>query len=134
MRKPKGKLVALLAGAVAGPLLTLAALYWKDAYCRLFLDPRLVGRWTSRTGARFVIKFDRVGNMRTDLVLPSEIRREVQEFKVATHATYRIDGDSIIVTSPENGEQVMTYRIERDSLTVGAGSHHSTFRRVPDDS
>ena len=34
MRKPKGKLVALLAGAVAVPLLTLAV-FWKDIYCHL---------------------------------------------------------------------------------------------------
>ncbi len=42
MRKPKGKLVALLAGAV---VVVLVAVSWKDLYCHLFLDPRLVGRW-----------------------------------------------------------------------------------------
>ncbi len=38
----KGKPVALLAGAV---VVVLVAMFWKDIYCRLYLDPRLVGRW-----------------------------------------------------------------------------------------
>ncbi len=40
MRKPKGKLVALLAGAVAVPLLTLAVLFWKDLYWARVRVPR----------------------------------------------------------------------------------------------
>ncbi len=43
MRKPKGKLVALLAGAVVVVLVTVALTFWKDVYCHLFLDPKLGG-------------------------------------------------------------------------------------------
>ncbi len=46
MRKPKGKLVALLAGAVGVVLVAVTAMFWKDVYCHLYLDPRLVGRWS----------------------------------------------------------------------------------------
>ena len=37
MRKPKGRLVALLAGAV---VVVLLAMLWGDIYCHLFLDPQ----------------------------------------------------------------------------------------------
>ncbi len=85
MRNPKGKLVALLAGAVAVPLLTLAAVFWKDVYCHLFLDPRLAGQWTSQAReVRIVIKFDRIGNMRTNLVAPPEIRLRIDGGPVAS--------------------------------------------------
>ncbi len=59
MRKPKGKLVALLAGAV---VVVLVAMSWRDIYCQLFLDPRLVGRWEMTF--RRSVEFDRVGNLR----------------------------------------------------------------------
>ena len=52
MRKPKGKLVALLAGAVAVVLVAVGVMFWKDVYCHLFLDPRLVGRWESISSGR----------------------------------------------------------------------------------
>ncbi len=42
MRKPKGKRVALLAGTVVVVLVAVTAMFWKDLYCHLFLDPQLV--------------------------------------------------------------------------------------------
>ncbi len=63
MRKPKGKLVALLAGAVVVVLVVVTATFWKDVYCHLFLDPRLVGRWR-RDSKPMVLQFDRIGNVR----------------------------------------------------------------------
>ena len=45
MRKPRRKLLTLLVGSAAVVLVAVAAFAWKDIYCHLFLDPRLVGRW-----------------------------------------------------------------------------------------
>ncbi len=42
MRKPKGKLVALLAGAGVVVLMVVGVWFWRDFYCHLFLDHRLV--------------------------------------------------------------------------------------------
>ena len=135
MRKPRGKLVALLAGAVAIPLLTLAVLFWKDVYCHLFLDPELVGRWKSEAhpvpdvvlpGPE--LKFDKVGNVWSTAFKPFGTRPEF--YLDIREGTYRIDGDSLIGTLQENGET--TYRIEEDTLTFG--SSDITYRRVPDDS
>ncbi len=130
MRKPTGKLVALLAGAVVVVLVAVGVMFRKDVYCHLFLDPELVGRWTSQVhGAGIEIKFDRLGNMRTNVVLlPIGMLGDV---KKPTYATYRIDGASLIVTSPERGKKVRIYSIEGDSLTFG--SPDESYRRVPDD-
>ncbi len=85
MRKPKGKLVALLAGAVVVVLVAVVAMFWKDVCCHLFLDPRLAGQWTSQAReVRIVIKFDRIGNMRTNLVAPPEIRLRIDGGPVAS--------------------------------------------------
>ncbi len=64
MRKPKGKLVALLAGAVVVVLVAVGATFWKDVYCHVFLDPRLVGRWerTDPIEPSVFLEFDKVGN------------------------------------------------------------------------
>ena len=135
MRKPKGKLVALLAVAVAMPLLTLAVLFWKDVYCHVFLDPQLVGRWSEARAVPDVgwreLKFDKVGNLLTTTFSPSQARPGLYSQRVQ-ECTYRIDGDSMILTR-ENGESGQAiYRIEGDTLT--SGSSDITYRRVPDDS
>ncbi len=62
MRKPKGKLFALLTGAVVVVLVAVGAMFWKDVYCHLFLDPRLVGQWTSDSDDVRLVEFDKVGN------------------------------------------------------------------------
>ncbi len=84
MRKPKGKLVALLAGAVVVVLVAVTVMFWKDVYCHLFLDPRLVGRW-KHDSDDFVNEFDRVGNL---LWTAHE--------RIAA-CTYRVDGDVLIM-------------------------------------
>ena len=84
MRKPKGKLVALLAGAVA---VVLVAVSWKDLYCHLFLDPRLVGQWTSDSDDVRLVEFDKVGNA-TGI-------NELGEIWI--RGTYRIDGSTLII-------------------------------------
>ncbi len=53
MRKPKGKLVALLAGAVVVVLVAVGAMFWKEIYCHLYLDPQLVGRWEREARPEF---------------------------------------------------------------------------------
>ncbi len=135
MRKPKGKLVALLAGAVVVVLVAVAAMFWKDLYCQLFLDPRLVGRWSQTPGDdnRIVISFDRLGDYRHWVRRPPEMRPAFRD--IATEGNYRIDGDSIVVTAREIGKTVLTYRIDGDTLTFNPpGSAQSIYHRVPDDS
>ncbi len=45
MTTPSRKLLAVTLGAVAvGVVVTLGLGFWRDVYCHLFLDPRLVGR------------------------------------------------------------------------------------------
>ncbi len=72
MRKPKGKLVALLAGAV---VVAVTAMFWKDVYCHVFLDPELVGRWSETRAVRDIggleLKFDKVERER---IVSTEIR------------------------------------------------------------
>ncbi len=141
MRKPKGKLVALLAGAVVVVLVAVTAMFWKDVYCHVFLDPELVGRWSETRAVRDIggleLKFDKVGNVWSTAFKPFGTRPEF--YLDIREGTYRIDGDSLIGTLRENGET--TYRIEEDTLTVLDSSGPETFRRgpqtyhrVPDDS
>ena len=116
--------------------MTVDVLFWKDVYCHLFLDPRLVGgQWHSlvhRHGPGLVIMFDRLGNMTRGLVPSPEADGGAT---YAIYATYRIDGDSLIVTSPEDGEHAWTYTMVGDTLTLDSpGASESTYRRVPDDS
>ncbi len=119
MRKPKGNLVALLAGAV---VVVLVAVSWRDIYCHLFLDPRLVGRWKGG-GIDTLLEFDRVGNV-----------SGVDALNRAT-GTYRIDGSTIILDwSHLEGVTHLPYRIEGDSLMTDLPGFPKTFRRVPDDS
>ncbi len=125
MRKPTGKLVALLAGAVAVPLLTLAVLFWKDVYCHLYhLDPRLVGRWVSDSNP-MVLQFDRIGN-----VVDGELHT----------GTYRIDGTTLIFAWPEEENPNETTYEVGDTLSIEIGEvgevdhARNTFHRVPDDS
>ncbi len=126
MRKPKGKLVALLAGAVVVVLLAVGAMFWKDLYCHLFLDPRLVGRWESDGGDSkpMMIQFDRIGNVRA-------VEGELHT------GTYRIDGTTLILAFPEQeNPNEMAYEVG-DTLSLerdGEDGYRITFRRVPDDS
>ena len=82
MRKPKGKLVALLATAMGVVLVAVGAMFWKDVYCHLLLDPRLVGRWkvaTREAGEKQPNDFglhDMHGNARR--------RRELENLKVGS--------------------------------------------------
>ncbi len=128
MRKPKGKLVALLAGAVVVALLAVVAMFWKDVYCHLYLDPRLVGRWR-RDSKPMVLQFDRIGNVR---LVEGELHT----------ATYRIDGTTLIFVWPEEedpDEKKTTYEVG-DTLSIEIGEvgdvdhARNTFHRVPDDS
>ncbi len=135
MRKPKGKLVALLAGAVVVPLLTLAVLFWKDVYCHLYLDPRLVGRWERAPVAPpLFLEFDRVGNMEFQQDQESRVR-----------GRYRVDGKELTLFS--DGKPVWedhfvvlmvdvdSYRIVGDTWTFDSPRvARGTYRRVPDDS
>lgn len=119
MRKPRGKLVALLAGTVVAVLVVLTAMFWKDIYCRLFLDPRLVGRWKSDN---MVIQFDRIGNVRvTGLDTPRT-------------GTYSIDGDTLIVAFPEEENPNELTSEAGDALSIERGGLQAILRRVPDDS
>ncbi len=128
MRKPKGKLVALLAGAVVVVLVAVVATFWKDVYCHLFLDPKLVGRWR-RDSEPMVLQFDRIGNVR---LVEGELHT----------GTYRIDGTTLIFVWPEEedpDEHELTYEVG-DTLSIEMGevgevdyARHS-YRRVPDDS
>ena len=46
MTTPTRKLLAFTLGAVAvGVMVTVGMVFWKDIYCQIFLDPRLVGKW-----------------------------------------------------------------------------------------
>ena len=128
MRKPKGKLVALLAGAVAVPLLTLAVLFWKDVYCHLFLDPRLVGRWecTELFEPGEFLEFDRIGNT-TFGFLTGSYSAEGSEL------TFFPDGNVSIGDGPKFmlGTDVLPYQLSGGNLLTFSGL---TFLRVPDDS
>ncbi len=117
MRQSKGKLVALLAGAVV--VVLVAVLIWKDVYCHLFLDPELVGRW-KRDSGDIVNEFDRVGIW------------QVTERDRKASGTYRVDGDVLIMEFDRVAVGgTVAYRIEGDILTFDM---HQTYRRVPDDS
>ncbi len=131
MRKPKGKLVALLAGAV---VVVLVAVSWEDVYCHLFLDPRLVGRWerTDPIAPSVFLEFDKVGNMKLE-----------KEWRV--RGRYRVDGKELTLFS--DGKPVWedhfvvlmvdvdSYRIVGDTLTFDSPRvARGTYRRVPDDS
>ncbi len=131
MRKPKGKLVALLAGAVVVVLVAVGAMFWKDIYCHLFLDPRLVGRWESDGGdsKSMMLQFDRIGNVRAVGGEPHT-------------GTYRIDGTTLILAFPEAeipNEMAWAYEVG-DTLSIEVGEvgevdrARITFHRVPDDS
>ncbi len=123
MRKPKGKLVALLAGAVVVVLVAVGAWFWRDFYCHLFLDHRLVGRWNSEAHLFKFVTFDKVGNVQSE------------SLKQTTTGTYLVAGDSLIITWPDEAEpNEMTYRVAGDSLTIERPGVHSVLRRVPDDS
>lgn len=142
MRKPKGKLVALLAGAVVVVLVVVTATFWKDVYCHLFLDPRLVGRWRIQQPPPYykpnyavgsIIKFDRVGNVRlTKIVIRLIPPRGTEPESDANVGTYRTDGNSIDIAWPRVWSVV--YRVEGDTLTLGPPGHDTIYRRVPDDS
>ncbi len=112
MRKPKGKLVALLAGAV---VVVLVVVSWQDIYCHLFLHPELVGRWRSDKDHDLFLQFDRIG--RLQMTWASE-QMNVTE-------TYSIHGSTFGCLSHE-----VPYRITRGNiLTFPSGE---TYRRVPD--
>ncbi len=137
MRKPKGKLVALLAGAVVVVLVAVTATFWKDVYCHLFLDPRLVGRWEGQVSGSlstfdvrhtgYVINFDKVGNTRSTKESWTTSRASISV------GTYRIDGNSLTIVWP-HGVWSNVYRVEGDTLTLLDSSGPETYRRVPDDS
>ncbi len=128
MRKPKGKLVALLAGAVVVVLVAVTGMFWKDVYCHLYLDPRLVGRWR-RDSKPMVLQFDRIGN----------VRAVEGELHTGT-GTYRIDGTTLILAFPEEeNPNEMAYEVG-DTLSIEVGEvgelDHAriTLHRAPDDS
>ncbi len=100
-----------------------AVLIWKDVYCHLFLDPRLVGQWTSDSDDVRLVQFDKVGNA-TGI-------NELGEIWI--RGTYRIDGSTLIIDW-SNIEKMarLSYRIEGDSATFDSPAN--TYRRVPDDS
>ncbi len=145
MRNPKGKLVALLAGAVAVLLLTLAVLFWKDIYCHALLDPRLVGQWKGQfsylssqppTSYAFqdVMTFDRVGNVRSTTSSWATSPPSTRPEGIVSLGTYRIDGNSLSIVWPHRVWSAV-YRVEEDTLTLpGSSGRDTTYRRVPDDS
>ncbi len=139
MRTPKGKLVALLAGAVVLVLVSVGGIFWKDVYCHLFLDSRLVGRWkgliseSSRLWALhtvYVIEFDKIGNVRSVATLWATATPR----STVSVGTYSIDGNSLDIAWPR-GVWSKVYRIEEDTLTLfGSSGSEQIYRRVPDDS
>ncbi len=144
MRKPKGKLVALLAGAVVVVLVAVGVMFWKDVYCHLFLDPRLVGRWRIQQPPPYykphyavgsIIKFDRVGNVRlTKIVIRLIPPRGTEPESDANVGTYRTDGNSFDIVLPHLAWSAV-YRVKGDTLTLlGSPGRDTTYHRVPDDS
>ena len=118
-----GRSLALLAGAVVVVLVAVTAMFWKDIYCHLFLDPRLVGRWR-RDSKPMVLQFDRIGNVRA-------VEGELHT------GTYRIDGTTLIFVWPEEeNPNETTYEVgDTLSIEIGEVDHaRNTFHRVPDDS
>ena len=122
-RKPKGKLVALLAGAV---VVVLVAVSWKNIYCHLFLDPQLVGRWRREVpGDRggHAIEFDRIGNFQNDR---------------GARSRYRIDGKALVIM-PEGDDEASrsvkfyAYRVKGVSLALASSDGVEMFRRIPDE-
>ncbi len=123
MRKPQGKLVALLAGAVVVVLVAVGAMFWKDIYCHLFLDPKLVGRWQGDGNDVRLVEFDKIGN--------ASGTNELGEIWIS--GTYRIDGSTLIIDWSNIEELArLSYRIEGDSATFDSPAN--TYHRVPDDS
>ena len=139
MRKPKGKLVALLAGAV---VVVLVAVSWRDIYCHLFLDPELVGRWKSYRDENLFLRFDRIGRVqvtsgaqreriKTDMYYPPAYL-----FDATFLGTYGIHGNTTLWIRDSRSAEVTSsaYRlIGPDSLALGP-HFFDAFRRVPDDS
>ncbi len=134
-RKPKGKLVALLAGAVVVVLVAVVAMFSKDIYCHLYLDPRLVGRW------EFVAHGDEHGFIEFEKLGSAHLKTTDGRGSDMT-GSYRIEESSILVSwiggdREVSAKTVVTYRIDRDVLIVGDPSDPfstSFYRRLPDDS
>ncbi len=127
MRKPKGKLVALLAGAVA---VVLVAMLWGDIYCYLFLDRRLMGQWARESYVRdepTFLEFDRIGNVVVVCLFlphkgPPTEKREVH--------TYRIDKGSLLLSD----DAEWGYEVEGDTLTLARAGGPLVYQRLSDDS
>ena len=125
MRKPKGKLIALLAGVMAlGVLGMVGMVYWKDIYCHLFLDPRLVGKWAGEVTTdveellciRGTYEFDQVGNIHATLDTGDEWA-----------GRYRIEGNSLTYEFlfPALGPISGVYRVWPDDIKGdGITIHH----------
>ncbi len=143
MRKPKGKLVALLAGTVVVALVAVGAIFWKDVYCHLFLDARLEGRWKGLISestrlfafhSEYVIEFDNIGNVRSEETLWATASRHNDPRRTVSLGTYSIDGNRLDIAWP-HGVWSKVYRIEEDTLTLlGSSGTDTIFRRIPDDS
>ena len=132
MRKPKGKLVALLATAMGVVLVAVGAMFWKDVYCHLLLDPRLVGRWELEDRELY-LAFDRVGNVvsKDKSILGMMGASRLSEIP----ATYSIDGNSLIIAWWYGSLDSYEYRIEGDSLRLDEEAGPALiYHRVPDDS
>ena len=140
MRIRRGKLVAVLAGVVVVVLLTMvAALFWKDAYCHLFLDPRLVGRWTGHVEgyppSEHVIEFDRLANV--EVVSKADPNSQLVSFRFVRDVagTYSVDGSSLSIVWSDGKElQKMDYRTTGDSLVLMWSSNFEiTYQRAKDE-
>ena len=137
MRIRRGKLVAVLAGVVVVVLLTMvAALFWKDAYCHLFLDPRLVGRWrgsvSSSIPSEHEIEFDKLGHVS---VVSMEHPRPTFRLVSDKTGTYGVDGKSLaIVWSDGTEPPKVDYQIAGASLMLGWSSNSEiTYQRARDE-
>ena len=137
MHRPRKNVVALLLGVVALTVVVLLAARWKDVYCLVFLDPKLVGRWETSPSEPFGLEFDRVGKVFTGTLQMTsgwwDICEDGGPEALMTSGWWDIwedGGPEAQIEAFRDGLPVGTYRVDEGSLVIvpSGGPSQEEFR------
>ena len=121
MRKRRGKLIAVFVGTVAVALAAGVAVFWEDFCCKVFLDPRLVGKWARHDRDGMILEFDKLG----------KVKRTSE--KAEDTGTYRIEAGELAISWPSDTDSLkVTYQIEGDVLKLASAHYRELLGRVPE--